>query len=345
MIGPTVPVPTALRSISTTGRQLSTRPAQEDLVGGVQLGAVDGALDHRNAEIAAHGDDVLSSDPLEDVVGPGRGDQDAVPDDEQVLGAPLADMAVLGQHDGLVVAVALRLALGECTVDVRAGDLAASRDRVVIGPAPRADLGPDPRLGVDVFPERHREDGQVRLQVVQSHADDFARLVEDRADVGILAEAISSKELDGDPGELLGGVPQLKLEEPRGSVNPLEMRQQVEAVELLLLGVPVAAHALEDRRPIIERVGHHADLGLGQRDEVTVEVGPQPGRAVRLGGGGGGSLLQQRNLLSSRDAPRARRPVGLRSIPAHRAAPTNADPARAQRTAPVPAGSSTAAAR
>ena len=180
-------------------------------------------------------------DPLQDVVAAGRGDQDPVADDEQVLGAPLADVAVLGQHQRLVVAVHLRLALGEGAVHVRAGDLAARRDGVVIGPAPGADLGPDPRLGVDVLAERHREDGQVRLQVVEPHADRLARLVADRPDVGVLAEAISPKELDGDPGELLGGVPQLQLEEPRGPMNPLEVRQQVEPVELLLLGVPVAA--------------------------------------------------------------------------------------------------------
>ena len=101
-----------------------------------------------------------------------------------------------GQDDRLVVAVELRLALGERAVDVGAGDLAARRDGVVIGPAPGADLGPDAALGVDVLAERHAEDGDIGVQVVQPDADRLARLVDDRADVDVLAQPVAAQELD-----------------------------------------------------------------------------------------------------------------------------------------------------
>ena len=61
MIGPTLPVPDRPPIDLDHGRQLGAGAAQEDLVGHVQLGAVDGALDDRDAEVAGHGDDVLAA--------------------------------------------------------------------------------------------------------------------------------------------------------------------------------------------------------------------------------------------------------------------------------------------
>src|SRR6266542_3007556 len=57
---------------------LHTGAAQEDLIGDVQLGPVDLALYHRDAEIAGQLEDGPAVDPLQDVAGHRRRDQFAV---------------------------------------------------------------------------------------------------------------------------------------------------------------------------------------------------------------------------------------------------------------------------
>ena len=109
-----------------------------------------------------------------------------------------------GEDDRLVEAVELRLALGERAVHVGAGDLAARRDGVVVGPPPARHLRADAALGVDVLPERDGEDRDVGVEVVEAHADRLGALVDDRPDVHVLAQPVAPQELDRDLGELLG---------------------------------------------------------------------------------------------------------------------------------------------
>src|SRR5688572_30767986 len=161
---------------------LGAGAAQEDLVGDVQLGTVDRALDDLVPHVGPRDvDEPAARDALEDVVGHGRRDEDTPLDYEQVLGAALADVPIGGQDDGLVESVELRLALCERTVHVGAGDLSARRDGVVIGPAPAADLGPDAALGVDVLAERDAEDGDVGVEVVEANPDRLGALIDDRS--------------------------------------------------------------------------------------------------------------------------------------------------------------------
>ena len=52
-----------------------------------------------------------------------------------------------------------------------------------------------------------------------------------------------------------------------------EVVAQTEEVDALFLLVPVAADALEAAGAVVEGVGHYADLGLGQRHELLLEIG------------------------------------------------------------------------
>jgi hypothetical protein len=92
---------------------------------------------------------------------------------------------------------------------------------VVVGPPPGADLGAGSPPRCRCTCRTDGEDGEVRVEVVEANADRLARLVADRPDVGVLAEAISPKELDGDPDELLRAVAQLELKELRGPMDSL----------------------------------------------------------------------------------------------------------------------------
>src|SRR5438067_9981087 len=93
-------------------RDLCAGAAEEELVAGVQLGAVDRSLDDLLSELVA---DQLDQQPaghsLQDVVGDRWSDEDAVLVHEEVLGAALRDVPIGGQHDRLVEAVLLGLGL------------------------------------------------------------------------------------------------------------------------------------------------------------------------------------------------------------------------------------------
>ena len=212
-------------------------------------------------------------------------------------------MAVGGEDDRLVEAVQLRLALGKRAVDVRAGDLAARRDRVVVGAAPAADLGPDAALGVDVLAERNAEDDDIGVEVVEADSDRLGALVDDRSQVDVLAQPIATQELDGDLGELLGRLADLHHQEARRRADPLVMRQELEAEELLLVGVPVGADALEDGGAVIEAVGHDVDVRVAQRHELAAEERPQLGGRLHRRGRASPLLLQHSGLHERSDLP------------------------------------------
>ena len=115
-------------------------------------------------------------------------ERDAVADDEEVRRRRLVDVAVGGQHDRLVEAVELGLGLLEGHVHVAADDLAAGRQRLVRVAPPGRGHDPAARFGVDVVAERHGDDVQLVLEVMEPDADRAGRLVERRPDVGVLVE-------------------------------------------------------------------------------------------------------------------------------------------------------------
>src|ERR1700738_5282733 len=68
-------------------RDLSAGATQQQLLAGVQLSAVDRALDHLESELIANQTDhQLARNPFEDVLGDGRSVEDAIAQHEQVFG-------------------------------------------------------------------------------------------------------------------------------------------------------------------------------------------------------------------------------------------------------------------
>src|SRR5690606_3408455 len=53
--------------------------------------------------------------------------------------------------------------------------------------------------------------------------------------------------------------------------DALDVLADLKEVQLALVSVPVAAHTLEDRGPVVEGVGHDVDVRLLQRDELAFE--------------------------------------------------------------------------
>ncbi|MEJ7698001.1 MAG: hypothetical protein WKF78_15640 [Candidatus Limnocylindrales bacterium] len=210
----------------------------------------------------------------------------------------LVDVAARRQHDRLVEAVELGFRLLEGHVDVSTDDLAPGRQRVVRVTPPGRGHDPHALLGVDVVPERHGDDVQLVVQVVQSNADRPGRLVEGRTDVGVFAEAVAAHGLDDQAGQLVHRRNVVHQQDPARLTDALGVLAQFQAVELALVGIPIRPDAFEGRRPVHERVGHDADLGVAHRDELALEItdqvvqrcrgrgmmGARGRRVVRVGG-------------------------------------------------------------
>src|SRR5205823_3459305 len=77
----------------------------------------------------------------------------------------------------------------------------------------------------------------------------------------------------GEADQLLGRVRQGHLHHAAAPRQTLEVVERAEQVELLVLGVPVPADALEAARAVVQRVGYDAYLRLRQRHELVAEIG------------------------------------------------------------------------
>ena len=138
---------------------------------------------------------------------------------------------------------------------------------------------------------------------MQSDPDQGARLVGDRADVGVLAVAAFPQQLEGDADEVVDAVGERNPHDPAGPLEAAVVLLEVKPVELLLLSVPVSADAFEDARAVVEGVSEDADPSLQDRHEFPVEERPS-----RIGGratsqrGRFGQLLHHANLLCTSGA-------------------------------------------
>src|SRR5206468_11528152 len=103
--------------------------------------------------------------PYEEVGGRRRRRKLAVAHEEQVRSAARRHVTFLGEHDRLGESGCLGLALGQGRVHIRAGDLAAGGNGVVVDPAPRRDVAGDALVDVDVVAKGNGEDGESVLEV------------------------------------------------------------------------------------------------------------------------------------------------------------------------------------
>src|SRR5262249_27281014 len=123
------------------GRDLRGGAGEEALVRQPELVARDAPLVHGDALLAGEGEDRVARDALEDRAREGRGHEGAALHDEDVLAAPLAEVAVGIEEDRLVIAAELGLALGEDRAGVLAHDLALRERDVDVVPREARDLG------------------------------------------------------------------------------------------------------------------------------------------------------------------------------------------------------------
>ena len=182
-------------------------------------------------------------------------------------------MAPLIEHDRFVEAVELSLCLRQGGVGIDACDLGARRDASVGDSAPGGRLAAGALFDIEIRPEWGDEDQQVVLEVVQANAENLGALVGERPDVDVLAITRHLNQLRGNRVEFLVIVGEVDLHDAAALAEAIEVLLETEDVDLAFLLVPVTANALEYRRTVIERMSHHADLGVFQGDDLLLEVG------------------------------------------------------------------------
>ena len=254
----------------THRHQLGRRAGHVDLVGEVELGAREVALDDGEAEVAGDRDRRLAVDPVEDRRGLRRRVDDALADDEEVLARSLAHVAVRVEQDRLLVAGLVRLDLRQHRVEVLAAGLGVRDQPVGPDPPPRGDLGADAVLLARLaqvgrpFPDGDRD---VDLGVEREQAHRAVAAEGDRADVA-LAHPVAGDRLQLRGGDLLARegdrhVVELgRLEQAVGVLGVAEDRRPD-------LGV-VTADALEDAGAVVQAVRQYVNLGLIPGDELPV---------------------------------------------------------------------------
>ncbi len=173
--------------------------------------------------------------------------------------------------------------------------------REVAGAPPGDGAAGDGPVRGDVVAEGDGEEVEARLQVVELDADGLVALVRRGPHVAVLAVAVATQQLHRESHHLVHAVARVHHQDLRGVDDALEVLARLEQVELLVVGVPVGPDALEDGRPVEERVGHDADLGVGQPGpapfepalRVVLRTGALPGGVRVARGSGRGRLLGQ----------------------------------------------------
>src|SRR5439155_26653328 len=182
---------------------LDAGAAQEDLVGDVELGAVDAPLHDRHPELRRELEDGTPRDADQDVVGDGGCDELAAHHQEDVGGAALGDVPVAGEQDGLVEACLLGVGDGQRRVDVSPGRLGPGGDSVVVVAAPARNRHDQPAGDVEVRAHRGAEATEAVLEMEETDLDHRRGFVGDRTNVHVLPIAGSPNDLNRDVAQLL----------------------------------------------------------------------------------------------------------------------------------------------
>ena len=139
---------------------------------------------------------------------------------------------------------------------------------------PGRGAAPDGALGVDVGAERVDDEGEVAGELVELEVGDaLGALVGEGPDVEVLAVAALGDEVCGDVAELVGAVGDVEHHHAAALEEAQVVFSHAEDHYLALAFVPVAPDALEHRCAVVQGVGHHAHLGVGEGHDTTTEEG------------------------------------------------------------------------
>ena len=275
------------------GSQVGGRAGQENLVGQVQLAAVDGPFHDLQAELGLGNlYDGVPGDAGQNVVFQDRGDQPAVIHQEDVLAGPFAYVAVLVEDDSLVEPGQGGFGFSQNAVDVDTANLEACRNHGIVHPPPRRSAAPQ-SVGAQVIAEGNGDEGEIAAQLLELEVGHhFGALVSQRSDVYILLMAVALHQFHGDIAELFYGVRDVEHQQAAAPEQSLVMLPEPEDENRSLFLVPITPNPFEHAGPIVQGVGHNVHVGVGQRDI------PAPEECAKIAGAVGRRLGSAQDMTS-----------------------------------------------
>ena len=266
----TGPTPISRSSTERTGATSVAVPDHEYLVREVEVGTDEQRLLDAVSEILGDLDDRVACDSGQDRHGQRRRVEDTVPDDEDVLAGPVGDVAVVGQHDRLVVAGPPRFHRRQHRVQVDPGRLGGVRDHVRPYPLPARDLRLDPlRLArlAEVRTPGKADDHDVHRVPRRCNPELAVPVEGDRAHV-TRRQPVDGDDLVGRRSDLLDRVREVHVEHLR------RVREAYEMVGEAKYRRPrrcvVAANPFEYAGAVVEPVRGNVDLRVRPVDELAV---------------------------------------------------------------------------
>ena len=122
---------------------------------------------------------------------------------------------------------------------------------------------------------------------MQLHPNRLGALVDAWPNVHVLFKGVPLQQLDHDPFDRFHLWERVHQQDLARGAEALQVLGDLQRVELLLVSVPVGTNPFKGCRAVQERVRHHAYLRVGQRSEVTLQIGGDPvvlvARALRHG--------------------------------------------------------------
>jgi hypothetical protein len=108
---------------------------------------------------------------------------------------------------------------------------------------------------------------------MQLDAEHLGAFIGYGTDIDILSKATPLHQLHSEPAKLINGVRELDLEQLATLAQSLIVLLESEEVYLLLIAIPVPSNSLKASGAVVKGMGHDANLGLGQRQELLLKKG------------------------------------------------------------------------
>src|SRR5215471_293828 len=255
---------------------LFRRPADQDLIAHVELGAIDRALDRRATVLASveleHGP---PRDRFEHTVGYGRDDEVALTHHHESGAGGFRDLSALRQQDRVVESVLTRFDGGETIVLVVRPRLHARGHHVIRDAAPRRHTHAQAPLELVVVGARAAQDkgasvdlvGPIRLHAARAAVAEVGH----EPEVDVVVKVVGPEPLDHGRAQFVERVGQLHSHHLHAVAEPAQVLVELPDVEVLPGGTPVCAQPFVHVRAPQHGEREDAERRVLGRNDFAVE--------------------------------------------------------------------------
>ena len=253
------------------GGQLGGGAREEGFVGDIELVAGELLFFHGVAQVTGHLHDGITGDAAQDG-GPGRGFDDAVAHDEDVLAGGFGNETVGIQHHGFVIPVFLGFDLGQDGVHVVAGGLGLAHQGVDVHAGEGTGLDADAHFqgfGAEIGAPGPGGDDGAHLVVAGVDAH-FAVTHEGQGTDVAFLQLVGLQGVQDGLADLVDGVGNVQTQDLRGIEQALAVLLQAEDGGGAV-GTGIGADAFKNGAAVMQGMGENVNLGIGPGDHFAVK--------------------------------------------------------------------------